>query len=80
MKLLLEKGKILTDWIREKHHDRKAFPELFDDGKMGLHDENRKRKISPTPNYSHKVLNTNKKYAESEDYTVKKNLLFTKLK
>ena len=30
--------KRLTNWIREKNNDRKAFPELFDDGKNGLDD------------------------------------------
>ena len=55
--------KKLTNWIREVNHDRKAFPELFPDGKCGLHDKNRKRKISATQNYNHKVINKSCKYA-----------------
>ena len=60
--------KKLSEWIREENHDRKAFPELFHDGQFGLHDKNRKRKITATQNYSHKVLNINRKYAQSSDY------------
>ena len=60
--------KKLTNWTREKHHDRKAFPELFPDGNCGLHDQNRKRKITATQNFNHKVLNINRKFAEDPDF------------
>ena len=60
--------KKLTLWYREDNHDRKAFPELFPDGNCGLHDQNRKRKISATQNYNHKVLNKNRKFAEDPDF------------
>ena len=60
--------KKLNDWIREENHDTKAFPELFPDGKNGLHDKSRKRKISPIQNYSHKILNKNKKFSKDPDF------------
>lgn len=60
--------KKLNDWIREENHDTKAFPELFPDGKNGLHDKSRKRRISPIQNYSHKILNKNKKFSKDPDF------------
>ena len=60
--------KRLTNWIREKNNDRKAFPELFDDGKNGLDDPEGEKKISVRQNYSSKVVNKNKKYAENSDF------------
>ena len=54
----------LSDWIREENHDTKAFPELFHDGKCGIHDKERKTKITPKQNYSHKILNKNKKFCD----------------
>ena len=57
-----------TDWIREENHDTKSFPELFSMGKYGLHDTSRKRKISAVQNYSSKILNKNKKFAQNSDF------------
>ena len=66
--IALGERKKLTYWTREKHHDRKAFPELFPGGNCGLHDQNRKRKITATQNFNHKVLIKNRKFAEDPDF------------
>ena len=58
----------MTQWIREKNHDRKAFPELFDDGLNGLHDPNREREISVFQNYNSKLFNKNQKFAQDSDF------------
>ena len=60
--------KKLSDWLREENQDRKAFPHLVNDGRNGLYDKNRKRKLSASQNYSHKILNKNKKFAEDSDF------------
>ena len=59
--------KKLTNWIREENHDITAFPELFPDGLNGLHDRNRKRKITAKQNYNQKVFNKNKKFWDDGD-------------
>ena len=60
--------KKMTQWIREKNHDRKAFPELFDDGLNGLHDPNRERPITVLQNYNSKLFNKNQKFAQDSDF------------
>ena len=45
-----------TNWIRDENHDTKGFPCLFHDGKCGLNDKNRKRKIPAKQNFCQKVL------------------------
>ena len=57
-----------TNWIREKNHDEIAFPELYTDGKGGVHDETRQVKISRPDFYSQKFLNHNKMYAQNSEY------------
>ena len=57
-----------TNWIRDENHDTKGFPCLFHDGKCGLNDKNRKRKIPAKQNFCQKVLNKNKKFCMDQDY------------
>ena len=52
----------------EENHDINAFPDLFPDGKAGLHDKSRKRKISPVQNYNQKCLNHDRRFAEDADF------------
>ena len=56
-----------TNWIREKDHDKVAFPELYTDGKGGVNDE-REVTLSRGDFYSTKFLNHNKMYAKNSDY------------
>ena len=60
--------KKLTQWNREKNHDRKAFPELFDDGLNGLHDPNREIPITIWQNYNSKLFNRNQKFVQDSDF------------
>ena len=56
-----------TNWIREKDHDKIAFPELYTDGKGGVNDE-RTVKLSMGDFYCTKFLHHNKMYAKNSDY------------
>ena len=60
--------KKLSNFLVEENHDINAFPDLFPDGKAGLHDKSRKRKISPVQNYNQKCLNHDRRFAEDADF------------
>lgn len=60
--------KKLSYWLTEENYDINAFPDLFPDGKGGLDDKSRKRKISPIQNYSQKMLNHDSRFAQDEDF------------
>ena len=60
--------KKLSYWLTEENYDINAFPDLFPDGKGGLEDKSRKRKISPVQNYSQKMLNHDPRFAQDEDF------------
>ena len=56
-----------TNWIREKNHDKIAFPEIFTNGKGGLNDE-REVKLSRSDFYCQRFLNHDKRCAKNSDY------------
>ena len=60
--------KKLSDWLRDENHDIKAFPELFPDGRNGLNDKNRTKKVPLKQNYAQKILNKNTKFAKDADF------------
>ena len=60
--------KKLSFFLTEENHDINAFPDLFPNGKGGLHDKTRKRKISAVQNYNQKTLNHDRRFAEDADF------------
>ena len=58
----------LSNWLMEENHDTNAFPDLLPDGKGGQHDKARIIQISPVQNYSQKMLNHDKRFAQDEDF------------
>ena len=60
--------KKLSFFLTEENHDINAFPDLFPNGKGGLHDKTRKRQISAVQNYNQKTLNHDRRFAEDADF------------
>ena len=60
--------KKLSNWLSEEDHDINAFPDLFPNGRCGLNDAERTRKISPGQNYSQKVLNVDPRFSQDPDF------------
>ena len=60
--------KKLSNWLSEEDHDINAFPDLFPNGRCGLNDAERQRKISPGQNYSQKVLNVDPRFSQDPDF------------
>ena len=58
----------LSYWLSEENYDINAFPDLFPDGKGGLNDPSRLKKISIVQNYSQKILNHDTRFAQDEDF------------
>lgn len=58
----------LSCWLTEENHDINAFPDLFPNGKGGLNDPSRKKNISCVQNYSQKMLNHDRRFAQDEDF------------
>ena len=52
----------------DENHDINAFPDLFPNGKGGLHDKSREKEISCVQNYSQKMLNSDPRFAQDEDF------------
>jgi hypothetical protein len=60
--------KKLSQWLSEEDHDINAFPDLFPNGRCGLNDTERPRKITPGQNYSQKVLNVDPRFCQDPDF------------
>ena len=60
--------KKLSNWLSEEDHDINAFPDLFPNGRCGLNDTERPRKITPGQNYSQKVLNVDPRFSQDPDF------------
>lgn len=60
--------KKLSNWLTEENHDINAFPDLFPNGKGGLDDPSRMKKISPVQNYNQKTLNHDPRFSEDSDF------------
>ena len=60
--------KKLSNFLTEEDHDVNAFPDLFSDGKGGLNDPERQKKISPCQNYSQKVFNHDPRFGQDTDF------------
>ena len=58
----------LSNWLTEENHDINAFPDLFPNGKGGLDDPSRMKKISPVQNYNQKTLNHDPRFSEDSDF------------
>ena len=58
----------LSYWLSEENYDINAFPDLFPDGKGGLNDPSRLKKISIVQNYCQKILNHDTRFAQDEDF------------
>ena len=60
--------KKLSYWLTEEDHDINAFPDLFPNGKCGLNDPERQKKITPGQNYSQKSLNIDSRFGQDADF------------
>ena len=60
--------KKLSSWLAEEDHDVNAFPDLFPNGRCGLNDPERERKITPGQNYSQKTLNADPRFSQDTDF------------
>ena len=60
--------KKLSSWLAEEDHDINAFPDLFPNGKCGLNDPEREKKITPGQNYSQKTLNVDPRFCQDADF------------
>ena len=58
----------LSNWLTEENHDINAFSDLFPNGKGGLDDPSRMKKISPVQNYSQKTLNHDPRFSQDSDF------------
>ena len=61
-------GQVPVNILREKHPFVQQFPSLFPTGKGGLHDEDRKEKITPQQFAMQKILNIDPTYAECKAF------------
>ena len=60
--------KKLSSWLAEEDHDINAFPDFFPNGRCGLNDPERERKITPGQNYSQKTLNADPRFGQDTDF------------
>ena len=61
-------GQRPSNILKEKHPFVLHFPCLFPDGKGGLHDENRKMKITPQQFLSQRIQNLNPVFAQNKPF------------
>ena len=61
-------GKVVTNYLREEDFDIAGFPRHFPDGKYGLNDKNRPRRITPQQYFTQRLLNVDKRFAKDFDF------------